>query len=86
MSTEYIAVQGGRPWYDHRDRQRKDQPLTTMTTPMAYTVDEVAAILKVNPRTVYRMLERGELRGFKVGTLWRVPQEALEAFMRGEQR
>lgn len=55
-----------------------------MTTPKAYTVDEVAAILKVHPRTVYRMVERGELRGVKVGVLWRIPQEALDAFLRGE--
>ncbi len=56
-----------------------------MTTPKAYTIEEVAEILKVNPRTVNRMLERGELRGFKVGRLWRVSQEALEAYMRGDK-
>ena len=56
-----------------------------MPTPAVYTVDEVAAALKVNPRTVYRMLERGELRGFKVGTSWRVRQDVLEALMHGER-
>lgn len=59
--------------------------MTTMTTPRAYTVDEVATILKVNPRTVYRALDAGTLRGFKVGAAWRVSQQALEAFMRGER-
>lgn len=56
----------------------------TMTTPKAYTVEEVAEILKVHTRTVYRMLERGELRGFQVGRLWRIPQDSLETFMRGQ--
>ena len=56
-----------------------------MTTPKAYTVEEVAQILKVHPRTVYRMLDRGQLKGFKVGTVWRVVEQELEAFMRGER-
>ena len=56
-----------------------------MTLPKVYTVDEVAALLKVNPRTVYRMLERGEMKGFKVGTAWRISHDAIEAFMRGER-
>lgn len=54
-----------------------------MTTPRVYTIEEVAEVLKVNPRTVNRLLERGELVGFKVGRLWRVSQEALEAYTRG---
>lgn len=55
-----------------------------MTTPQVYTVPELAKILKVNPQTVYRALEAGRLRGFKVGSAWRVSQEALDGFMRGE--
>jgi excisionase family DNA binding protein len=55
-----------------------------VTTPQVYTVPEVAAILKVNPQTVYRLLSAGKMRGFKVGDAWRVSQEQLEAFMRGE--
>jgi acetyl-CoA synthetase len=59
--------------------------VATMTSPKVYTIEEVAELLKVNPRTINRMLERGELRGFKVGRLWRVSEEALQAYMRGEQ-
>jgi excisionase family DNA binding protein len=56
-----------------------------MTMPKVYTAEEVAEILKVHPLTVYRMLQRKKLHGFKVGTAWRISQDALEAFMRGEQ-
>ncbi len=56
-----------------------------MAVPTAYTVEEVAESLKVHTRTVYRMLERGELRGFKVGAAWRISDDVLQAFMRGEQ-
>jgi excisionase family DNA binding protein len=60
--------------------------MTTMTTPRVYTIEEVAEVLKVHPRTVNRMLERGQLRGVKAGRLWRISQEALEAYLRGEER
>ena len=50
-----------------------------MTAPKVYTIEEVAEILKVNPRTVSRMLDRGELKGRKAGRLCRVTQEALDS-------
>ncbi|MGE0542429.1 MAG: helix-turn-helix domain-containing protein [Dehalococcoidia bacterium] len=60
--------------------------MLVMTEPRkAYTIEEVAEVLQVNPRTINRMLDRGELKGFKVGRLWRISQEALDAYMRGEQ-
>jgi excisionase family DNA binding protein len=31
------------------------------------TVDEVAALLRVSPKTIYNMVERGELRCVRVG-------------------
>ncbi len=51
----------------------------------ALTVPQVAERLSVHPKTVYSMLVRGELRGVKVGRVWRVPAEELEAFLRGEK-
>jgi excisionase family DNA binding protein len=36
------------------------------------TVLEVSEILNIGKNKVYSMLEAGELRGFKVGKLWRV--------------
>ena len=57
--------------------------MVTMTEPKVYTIEQVAEILQVNPRTVNRLLERGELKGRRVGRLWRIPQEALDAYLRG---
>lgn len=53
-----------------------------------YTPEEVAAILKVSVRTVYTLLKEGKLRGRKIGSgkpgRWRVLDEDLKAFVRGE--
>ncbi len=46
------------------------------------TVDEVAELMRVSRMTVYRLLHSGELPGIRVGRSFRVPQEALSAFLR----
>lgn len=46
--------------------------------PGMLTVEEVAGILRVNPKTVYRAIERGELPGLRFGRVIRVPRHALE--------
>ncbi|WP_396270790.1 helix-turn-helix domain-containing protein [Granulicella paludicola] len=33
--------------------------------------DEAAAILRVHPKTLQRMARKGEVRGVRVGKLWR---------------
>ena len=45
------------------------------------TIEEVAQWLDVNPKTVYRLLQRKEIPGFKVGGQWRVNQDMLKEWM-----
>jgi excisionase family DNA binding protein len=35
------------------------------------TTDEVAALLKINPKTVYKFLKANELQGHRFGRIWR---------------
>jgi excisionase family DNA binding protein len=56
-----------------------------MVAPKFYSVEEVARILDVNPRTVYKMLHEGVIRSVRAGRQIRIPQEALEAYARGER-
>jgi excisionase family DNA binding protein len=53
-----------------------------MLEPAALKVSTVAQRLGVNPKTVYRMLETGQLRGVRAGRLWRVPVDALDEYLR----
>jgi len=46
-----------------------------------YSIEEVADMLNVNRNTVRRMLIRGELKGIKVGRLWRIKEEDLKEFL-----
>jgi excisionase family DNA binding protein len=45
------------------------------------TVDEVAKYLSVDRITVYRLLGREQLPGFKVGKQWRFKREMVEAWL-----
>ena len=51
-----------------------------------YTLDEVAAILKVTRRTLYNYISWGKLKVIKMGKYWRVSQEALQSFVSREQK
>jgi len=50
-----------------------------LTTVM--TVREVAEVLRVHPATVYRLVRRGVLPGFKLGGNWRVNRESLDVWL-----
>ena len=47
------------------------------------TAEEVAEYLKVNIRTVYKLLESGELQGRKIGRIWRITESAVNEYMAG---
>jgi len=46
-----------------------------------YTVDEVAKICRVRPRTIYNDLINGKLPGVKIGKAWRITRESLAAYV-----
>jgi len=45
--------------------------------------DEVAALLKIHPKTLQRMARRGEIPGTRIGRLWRFRRSALNTWMEG---
>lgn len=45
------------------------------------TVEEVAAKLRVNPKTVRRWCQAGKLIATRAGRLWRIKPADLDAFM-----
>jgi excisionase family DNA binding protein len=53
-----------------------DKPL-----PAFLTTEEVLACLKVTPRTVYRLIQAGELPAVRVGRQWRFRQADLENWL-----
>ncbi len=44
------------------------------------TLEEVADYLRVHPSTIYRLVKKGKLPAFKVGSDWRFNLAAIESW------
>jgi excisionase family DNA binding protein len=47
----------------------------------ALTVKEVALLLQVDEKTVYRLTQKGDLPGFKVAGAWRFKRADMDAWV-----
>lgn len=45
-----------------------------------FTVISLSTYWDCSPDSVYRLLQSGQLRGFKIGNSWRIPGEAVAEF------
>lgn len=45
------------------------------------TLDEVAAYLKAGKKTVYRLVQQGQIPGFKLGGTWRFRRTELDRWI-----
>ena len=50
-----------------------------------YSVRELEKILPITPLTIRAYIREGKIRGRKVGVLWYVAKEDLEAFLSGDK-
>lgn len=50
------------------------------------TIEEVAEIMRVNARTVYRLAEKGKIPAIKFGKSWRINFDELEEFLKQETK
>lgn len=58
----------------------EQSPMAGMTF---MTVAEVAAVMRVSKMTVYRLVHSGELPAVRVGRSFRVPEKAVDDYLRG---
>ena len=52
----------------------------------AWTVKQVAEYLNVDPKVVYRLVQAGELPGFKVGATWRFRPADVDTWIENQKR
>lgn len=51
-----------------------------------FTVDELADYLRIHRSTIYRLLRRHAIPGFKIGSDWRFNSEEIELWVDGRQK
>jgi excisionase family DNA binding protein len=49
--------------------------------PKVMTVKEVAEYLRVHASTLYKLVKRGELPAFRIGSDWRFNSEAIDRWL-----
>jgi len=47
-----------------------------------YSVKEIADLLKVSPRTIYKYVLNGMLKGYKIAEKWRFSKEQIDTFLK----
>ena len=57
-----------------------------MTEEKFYTVKEVAALLRTTQRTIWKMIDSGELDAFTVGNAYRISERALEDYIQKSRK
>nr|BBH95816.1 hypothetical protein KTA_40150 [Thermogemmatispora argillosa] len=45
------------------------------------TTNEASKLIGIGPKTVVRMVERGELTGYRVASRWRFKRREIEAYL-----
>ena len=59
-------------------------PAIDLDTPKEfYSVKELAALLNVNPMTIYRMVQRGQITCYQIGRAKRFRRNDVELFLDG---
>ncbi len=49
---------------------------------MWMTMDEIAEYLKVSKETIYKMAQKGQLPGSKLGNQWRFNRQVVDEFLK----
>lgn len=47
---------------------------------------DVSEVLCVGKNRVYELLERGALKGFRIGRVWKIPKDALQDYILTQSR
>lgn len=51
-----------------------------MESPTFYNIAQAAEVIRMRYHSVWRMIHRGEIRAFKVGSRWRIPVDFMDGF------
>lgn len=46
-----------------------------------WTTDEVMDYLLIGRNTLYDLLRNGQIKGFKIGSCWKIPKRAVDEYI-----
>lgn len=51
-----------------------------------YSILDLVETLRLSKRTIYRAIESGELKGLKVGRIWRFSEKDVERWLKRKEQ
>ena len=57
-----------------------------LSTQHLLSIHEVAEFLNTSEKTIYRLIDNGELRAIRIGGMWRIDPADLQDFIRRHRR
>lgn len=66
-------------YYDDFNELDEREPISEYLTPR-----EVMDLLYIGKNTLYKLLNSGELKGFRIGKQWRVERNALQEYVKNQ--
>ncbi len=76
-NTKLLLTCGKYPPY----RSKGGGALTAKEWPEVLTINQAAEYLQVAVRTIYRLIDGGDLKAAKVGRVWRVRKVDLDTYL-----
>ena len=58
-----------------------DNNITTSSLDSLYTLKEAMDYLKISRSTFYKLMSNGDIKGIKIGRVWRFRKEDIESFI-----
>jgi excisionase family DNA binding protein len=69
--------------YSEGMQEAREEVMTVAEREEVMTVAEVAKLLRVNRKTVEKLIYAGKLHAVKIGRVWRIPRTAVVRFLEG---
>ncbi|MEH2959219.1 excisionase family DNA-binding protein [Candidatus Merdisoma sp. JLR.KK006] len=54
--------------------------------PDIMSVWDVSEVLCIGKNRVYELLEKGSIKGFRIGRVWKIPRDALQDYILTQSR
>ena len=51
-----------------------------------YSIKDVSLVLSLNYRTILDLINKGELKSYRIGRVFRISQEQLEQFLQSNKK
>lgn len=45
------------------------------------SIDELCELLAIGRNTAYKLLNNGDIKGFKIGRNWKIPRKSVEEYV-----